>query len=117
VAIAHILTGLALLWIGLRVMKHNTPKPLPRSKHLESIAQNRTIALNRAARLITQLETMLQKEHRRLESLEVGLDLNSQVAIDAINQADRAKKLIRLLLESNGCSEEQIEELLAQIEQ
>ena len=117
----RIILGLILFWLGIRILRSSRPKIRQSAFDkqppvMEAIALERQKALDKAQNLIAQLEIMQSQQKARLTGLDTAVELNAQVALDAVQQYERAKALIEELLRRSNFSQRQIDEIIAGIE-
>lgn len=96
----HFITGILMIGAGYYIWRGIQPKrsALQRQRDLHQRARH-------------------QKQMELITSLTQEKELNYQVTIDAVNRENRAKAALVKVLNASGCSEAQIEEVLAGIDE
>ena len=114
----QVILGLILFWLGMKILRgsRRPAKIASATPAMDAIALERKRALDKAQELLAQTDRLMQQQKSRLTGLDTAIELNSQVAMDAVLQFERAKAIIEALLIQNGCSREQIEDVLSSLE-
>ena len=127
----ELLIGIGMFWVGYQIVKSTRPRPqvqtprfapiLPRpippppvQPILATIAKERQQALAKAESLVHRLELLQIQRQPNPEAF--GLELDRQVASDAVRQYEAIKQLLEVSLKNQGCSALEIDALIAKIE-
>src|ERR1035441_4116698 len=112
----QVVLGLIMFWLGMKILRGSRrPQSRIPTPAIDAIALERKRALDQAQALLSQTDKLMQQQKTRLAGLDTAVELNSQVAMDAVLQFERAKAVIEALLKQRGCSPEQIEDVLSSL--